>query len=218
MEIKEKKRTTLWYSIVGIGIILALSAYYFFIYQQPPLVNINIDNQPTFGNINSSVKVVVFEEPKCPSCKRFTMNIFPKIKEEFIDTNLISYTLIPVSFIPNSMPIAISWLCMYEHEKKIPNKNIFFTYVNKTYEQFNPELDSQLSESEVEKKMPLCESKEIFKKVIKKNTAYEMKIMQGDIFTPAVYVNGLLVKDLSYENIEKIIKAAMEENYKEMKN
>lgn len=220
MENEEKKRATLWSVLVGIGIILALSAYYFFIYQQPPLVNINIDNQPTFGNINSSVKVVVFEEPKCPSCKRFSMDIFPKIKKDFMDTNLISYTMIPVSFLPNSMPTAISWLCMYEHDKRIPNKNIYFTYVNKTYEQLNPELEKESteSESEAENKVALCENKDIFKKLIKKNTAYEMKIMHGDIFTPAVYVNGLLVKDLSYENIKKIIENAIEKNHNQANN
>ncbi|MDP1880763.1 MAG: thioredoxin domain-containing protein, partial [Parachlamydiaceae bacterium] len=89
---------------------------------------LNTSNQPTIGNPNAPVQVVVFEEPKCPGCKQFTLQIYPKIREEFIDTNVVIYTVIPVSFLPNSMQAAEAWLCVY-HQNATSETPLAFHYI-----------------------------------------------------------------------------------------
>jgi protein-disulfide isomerase len=99
----------------------------------PAGISLKTYGQPTIGEAKAPVHVVVFEEPKCPQCKNFTTRLFPKIKKEFIDTGKIRYTVIPVSFIPNSMPAAVAWLCVFNQEKNSPNHPLFFTYLDYMY-------------------------------------------------------------------------------------
>lgn len=43
------------------------------------------------GNPNSKVKIVEYSSMTCPHCADFHLEIFPKIKKEYIDNNKISY-------------------------------------------------------------------------------------------------------------------------------
>lgn len=52
--------------------------------------------QPQQGNKESSVKVVLFGDYKCPYCGNFERNILPKIKKDFIDTNKIELRYVNV--------------------------------------------------------------------------------------------------------------------------
>ena len=44
----------------------------------------------TSGNKDSKVKLMVFESLTCSHCANFHMNIYPKLKEDFIDKGLLS--------------------------------------------------------------------------------------------------------------------------------
>ena len=89
--------------------------------QLPPSIPLSTKGQPTIGYAKAKVHVVVFEDPKCISCAGFNNEIFPSIKKEFLDTNKILYTVIPVSFMPGSMPAAIALLCVYHENPVYPN-------------------------------------------------------------------------------------------------
>ena len=42
------------------------------------------------GNINAKVKIVVYESLTCSHCANFHKNVFPKLKDEFLDKGLVS--------------------------------------------------------------------------------------------------------------------------------
>ena len=42
------------------------------------------------GNQNASIKLIVYESLTCGSCAYFHKNIYPQLKENFIDSNKIS--------------------------------------------------------------------------------------------------------------------------------
>lgn len=44
------------------------------------------------GSANAPIRVVEFYDLECPACQQFTLNIFPRIKEEFIDTGEVVWT------------------------------------------------------------------------------------------------------------------------------
>ena len=42
------------------------------------------------GNINAKVKIVVYESLTCSHCADFHKNVYPKLKDEFLDKGLVS--------------------------------------------------------------------------------------------------------------------------------
>lgn len=46
---------------------------------------------PRMGDQNAPVKVVEFADFKCPHCKTFTTTVFPKLKQEFIDSGIVAF-------------------------------------------------------------------------------------------------------------------------------
>ena len=105
----------------------------------PSGIEIDTVGQPTIGYPKAAVHVVAFEEPKCVECKIFSNTIFPRINTNFIETNKILYTVIPVSFLPNSMPAAVALLCAYHQDKGAPNSDVFFEYLEHLYQNQPPE-------------------------------------------------------------------------------
>ena len=54
-------------------------------------LNSHSDIKPlTSGNKDSKVKLMVFESLTCSHCANFHINIYPKLKEDFIDKGLLS--------------------------------------------------------------------------------------------------------------------------------
>nr|WP_251136547.1 DsbA family protein [Exiguobacterium sp. s122] len=54
--------------------------------------------QPTIGETNAPVSVVEFGDYKCPSCKQWGETVYPKLKEDYIDTGKASFSYINVLF------------------------------------------------------------------------------------------------------------------------
>ena len=215
-----RKNRILW---VTLGVIFILAILYYITWKaELPLASkkLNIENQITLGNPKAPVQLVIFEEPKCPACKKFTIQIFPKLKEEYINQSLITYTIIPVSFLPHSMPAAISWLCVFDQERDEPNRNILFGYIDEMYAKQPPESEDWATPAFLEKiaksnskikitNLDKCLNNEQFKKQIEQNNAYGAKLMKGRLSTPALFIDGELVDDLSYSNVQKKIDTAL---------
>jgi protein-disulfide isomerase len=45
----------------------------------------------TFGNPKAKVTVIEYASPTCPVCANFMMNLYPKLKSDYIDTGKIFY-------------------------------------------------------------------------------------------------------------------------------
>ncbi len=187
----------------------------------PPPININVQGQPTIGNPNAKVRVVVFEEPKCSHCVTFNNQVYPEIKKELIDTNKILYTVFPVSFLPGSMPAANALLCVFRQNSSLPNGELFFKYLDHIYlnqpkENRDWGTTEQLIEmakqtsSEIDlNHLKTCIEQEKFKVQIDKNNQYGNKIM-GHLTTPTVYVNGIRLDSVSFADISSHVNHILE--------
>lgn len=189
--------------------------------RHPDSIVINTQGQPTLGFAKATVHVVVFEEPKCVNCRSYTERVYPKIKKNYIDTNKITYTVIPVSFLPGSMPAACALLCVYNADPRYPNSDLYFAYLDYLYahqpdehtdwataatlvrfaQGTSPAIDTE--------KLKWCVQKEGYRAKVQQNTDYGQKIMGGSIATPMVYVNGVAAEELSYEHIRTLIDNAL---------
>jgi len=188
----------------------------------PPSIEITTRNQPTLGYNKAIVHVVVFEELKCSNCKDFNSEIFPKIKKKFIDTNKIRYTTIPVSFLPGSMPAAVATLCVFNEKPLYPNPELFYKYMDYIYKHQPSETTDWATPERLNafakatspaidlEKLDSCVQKEKFRVQIQRNTAYGKQLMNGTISTPTVYVNGILVNEMTYKEIKRVIIEVLE--------
>lgn len=209
----------LFWGTLGALSIASCSAYMIASQSLPPPVEVAIDGQPTIGHPQASVRVVLFEEPKCPHCKRFTEEVFPKIKEKYIDTKQISFTLVPVAFLKGSMPAAMALISVYLQNREQPNSELFFTFLDYMYKNQSEESLDWATPENLQKmakaaspviniaKLKRSFNDETLRALIEKNTAYGTHLM-GHLTTPTLYVNGMKADDVSYETISKLIEAA----------
>jgi protein-disulfide isomerase len=203
--------------IIAAGVI-----YYLCSTELPEGIALETKGQPTIGYPKARVHVVVFEEPKCSNCRTYNNEVFPKIKKEFIDTNKIRYTVIPVSFLPGSMPAAVALLCVYYANPEYPNDEMFIKYFDYIYD-YQPDEHTDWATPDklaefAEKTSPAieigklkkCIEMEKYRIQIEKNTAYGAEVMGGVISTPTVYVNGIEVKELTVDGMSKLIREVLE--------
>jgi len=188
----------------------------------PDGIEMDVKDQPTIGFTKAKVNVVVFEEPKCVNCKEFTLEIFPKIKERYLDTGKITFTVIPVSFLPNSMPAAIALYCVYYADPLYPNPELFFKYLHYMYENFPGEgtdwatpdtltkMAAETSPAINISSLEKCIEMENYRIQVRKNTEYGKRLLGGTISTPTVFVNGIEVKQLTFDHISHIIDEVLE--------
>lgn len=59
----------------------------------------------SLGNPNAPIRVIEFFDLSCPHCQRFTLNTFPKIRKNYIETGKVLWTFRDFP-IPNSHPHA----------------------------------------------------------------------------------------------------------------
>ncbi|WP_068471218.1 DsbA family protein [Candidatus Protochlamydia phocaeensis] len=192
----------------------------------PAQTSITIQGQPTIGYPKAPVQVVALLEPKCPDSKRYNNASFPKLEEEFINTNKIRYTVIPVSFLPNSMPAAIALWCVYNQEPEYPNADLFFKYLNYIYKNQPPERENWATIERLQKfaaatspaiqldRLKDCIEMEKYRVQIEKNTAYGNRLMNGHLSTPTIFVEGVKVENkddtIDYDKLKKAILDALE--------
>ena len=58
----------------------------------------SISGQPIAGQEGSSISIVEFGDYKCPSCKAWGEQVWPQIKQEYIDTGIASFAYVNTLF------------------------------------------------------------------------------------------------------------------------
>jgi len=51
----------------------------------------DISDQPTLGSLDRSGVIVAFEDPSCPTCRRFNQNTFPQIESDLVESGDVAY-------------------------------------------------------------------------------------------------------------------------------
>lgn len=177
--------------------------------------SLNTFNQPSLGNPNSKVEVVVFQDPLSPESKNFNNAVFPKIKTDFIDTNKIKYIVIPVAS-EGSSPIAEALLCTYYQDEKNLSSTLFFKFLDYFYAN-QPAANSDLTQENVlamaakadpsinVEKIKKCMDRNVYFTIIKQNSAEAARVTNSATVKPPLFVNGMKVDSSSVEAISKAI-------------
>ncbi len=190
----------------------------------PKAIAIDVHDQPTLGVVTAAIQIVVFEEPKCVNCRLFNQQVYPKIKEKYIDTQQASYTVIPVSFLPGSMAAAEALLCVYHSNAQTASPELYFAYLDALYAKQPPESVDWVQQDlllqyaqETSEHIPVeglkqCLVQGSFRSAIEQNTNYGQQVMGGALATPSVFINGVALDTLSFEQIEDLIERLRMEN------
>lgn len=200
---------------VIIAVALLIGGYFAFRSETPLPAPVAIDtkNQPTLGNNKARVHIVAFEDLKCGNCMRFSTTLFPKIKQAYIDSGVAKFSFINLAFIHGSMPAANAARCVYNQ-----NPKLFFDFVETIFQNQPPEnedwatvpflLNTATKIPGVDQdKLGQCILRSPHDEFINNNMAQAMRIMNGAVATPTVYVNGVLVKPLTMKQLDAVIAA-----------
>ncbi|MBH0157170.1 MAG: DsbA family protein [Bacillota bacterium] len=179
----------------------------------------SIKGQPTIGDAKADVQVVEFGDYKCPACKAWSAQIFPKLQKDFIDTGKVKFSFINVLFHGEESELAsIAGESVFAQDEEafwIFNKKMFeeqpaenhdgaWITTDKILEVLSkntPEIDREKVKQDMESKATLEEvSKDI--ELVK-----EYKVEQ----TPSIMVNGTMLTDpFNYEELTKLIEQELE--------
>lgn len=178
----------------------------------PKPIVIDTKGQPTLGNPNAKIHIVVFEDLKCPNCRDFSVQLFPKIKKEYIDTGKAKYTFITLAFIPGSVPAGNAALCLYAE-----NPAYFFPYIEHIFQ--NQPSESQdwatitnlvdFAKQSVPKadfkKLSNCIATNRYTVQLYHNLQIAAQAMHNQVGTPTVYVNGRIVQPLTEAQLKLML-------------
>lgn len=186
-------------------------------YKSPP----SIEGQPTLGDTKAKVRVVEFGDYKCPACKAWGDQIFPKLQTDFIDTGKIKFSFINVLFHGEESEIAsIAGESVYAQDEEafwIYNKKMFEEQPTENHDgawittekilevlsENTPQIDKEQVKKDIENKATL-EQVNKDSELVK-----EYKIEQ----TPSIMVNGTMLSDpFNYEELKRLIEKELEGN------
>lgn|SRR3990167_271688 len=198
--------------VVAIAVFMIIKPYYIRSHL-PKAVVINTSQQPTLGNRGAKIHFVVFEDLKCMNCARFSNQIFPMIKKEYIDTGIAKYTMINVAFVPGSLPAANAAHCIYAQ-----NPALFFDYVEHIYKNQPPENENWATVPKLmlfaknlkglnTDQFAQCLIQSPYDQVIQNNLNEAIKVMGSQVATPSLYINGIKVDPVTKARVKEIIQA-----------
>ena len=214
---KQQKIKITMLIIIGVIILCSIGIYFgknlFAQKKLPAPIAIDTINQPMLGNPKAPVHLVVFEDLKCINCAHFSNTIFPTLKKKYIDTGIANYTMINLAFVPGSIPAANAARCVYTQ-----NPALFFDYIEAIFKNQPPEdtnwatIPTLLTFAAAIKgidsdKLASCLVQNPYQPFIENNLKLASQIMNHQVSTPAVYVNGIVVTPLTENQIERVIDA-----------
>lgn len=178
-----------------------------FLMKEPaPIVqNISIDDDPSFGKANAPVTIVMFSDFQCPTCAA-VHPVLKKVAAEYGDKTRFVVRDFPLTSIhANAFPAALA-------AKAAFNQGKFFEYSEKLYahqdaldtvslKKYAADLGLNLKQFEID----LTDEK----------TASEVRkdMSDGRIYgikgTPAIFINGINVRNLSESSFREAIEKAL---------
>ncbi|MFB6192828.1 MAG: thioredoxin domain-containing protein [Candidatus Nanohaloarchaea archaeon] len=177
----------------------------------------NLDKQPMLGNPNASVTVVEFGDYKCPYCKRFGQQVFPQLKENYIETGKVNFYFINMAFLaPDSTTAAVAGECALNQVKKgNQSMKTFWNYHHAIYDNQGPETRRWATPDRLmsiaRKSTEGLDYAQLRTCITNRKTIDEVKMdkrvaqRNGVSSTPTVFVNGEKVKDGSYQGLKAAI-------------
>ncbi|MEN8648987.1 DsbA family protein [Bacillus toyonensis] len=165
--------------------------------------NINIKNQPILGDINAPVTIVEFFDLKCPPCWQWKKNVFPILKQKYIDTKKAKIVFINSPFKNHGEDAYLGALSLEAAYKQNPDSfsallNALFNYQespDKTWitTDLIKTLATNIKTLNVDKLIQDLDNPEI-----KKELDHDLQITHDAqvTSTPTVYINNKRVESI----------------------
>jgi protein-disulfide isomerase len=169
------------------------------------------NNQPSIGKEDAPVKLVEFGDYKCPSCRQFTLEIFPKLKKEYIDTGKVQFFFVNFAFLSqDSVAAAITSEAVYKqkpesfwkfHELVYQNQDSTESWTNSNYlvdlvKKHIPEIDANKLSADIKN--------DTYRNTVASEN--QLATIQQVEYVPTIFVNGKKTDvALDYEELKKVI-------------
>lgn len=184
-----------------------------------PFRPINTTGQPTLGDADAPIQIVVFEDFKCPFCAKYEHDVFPQLKSRYIDTGKVRYSFVNLAFLgPDSITAAQAGECINNQESRL-----FWDFVEKVYHHQGNEAAiwaTPDSLGELAATIPGIEVSGL-RSCLSQNTfaqdvTADQKLAEhhGVRGTPEIYVNGIRVTAKTTEGISSMIELALQSLYR----
>ena len=161
------------------------------------------------GNVDAKIKLIIYESMTCTHCADFHKNIYPKLKEEFIDTGYISLEF--RNFPLDLAALNASKLAHCKNDGKSEILHFLFNKQNdwvkgKNILDINNNLKNLINEQKFDLNFENCLNEEeiedfILEERIDGNKKFDIKA------TPTLIINDKKFdKTLNFKNIKKKLK------------
>lgn len=173
----------------------------FFDPQEKHLGSMDLREFPLLGKTEAPVHMVVFEDLQCPGCRVFNEKIFPHLKSQYIETGKMKLTIVPLAIFEGSD--LASWAVM----------NVYKNHPKDFLSYFDQVVQSMKTDSVSEELLISCaeeiegmdfsffrEDKKSLELTLEKNKKDAERVM-GEIETPAIFINGTKVNNISLSTL-----------------
>ena len=160
------------------------------------------------GNINAKVKIVVYESLTCSHCGNFHKNVYPKLKDEFLDKGLVS-----IEFRNFPLDIAALNASKLAHCKNDGKANVLhFLYLNQeewiqgnTIEKLNSNLKDIIKKQNFSINFESCIADKNIEDHILEDRIEGVKKFKINA-TPTIIINDKkFEKALNFKNLKKAL-------------
>lgn len=206
------------FSIAFVVLIAALAIFW----PKPAPLTLDYSKMPTIGSADAKVKITEFGDFKCPVCARFSQEIMPKIKAEFIDTGKASFSYQNWTIISpqaDSFTAAVAGQAIYHQ-----SNDAFWQFYDGMLKNQRPETETWATSEfilnlakeqgwsvDLDKLKHDIENQTYAKEVRSQNRFAEKNRFTG---TPTVLINGERLPDsvaLNYDNLKAAIEKALQQ-------
>lgn len=175
---------------------------------------LDLSKQPSLGSDDAPVKIVLFEDFRCPHCRDFTADVYPRLKHEYVDTGKaeIFYVNFPVLG-PQSEEVALVGECVYQQS------NSAFWELKEALFRSQAELENSRRVLELAKtyapgidadKLQACFEKGDLRSNVRQDD--EIAKSLGLRGTPSVLVNGRQVANPSLAGVQQAVESALSDS------
>ncbi len=221
-EAEARRRRLRWLTlgtaaVIVLAVALAVAATRQADRQGAPADLFQLERQPALGSASAPVTVVEFADFKCPYCREFTLNEFPRFKEAYIDTGKVRFYFINYPFIgPDSDTAAQAMEAVYAQSPEG-----VWAFIDRVMQLQGPE-DQQWATPEflvdvARQAVPGIDAQRLLDDLRSGRYAGEVDadraiaVRAGVRGTPSVFVNGKFVENWSFEGLKAAVDQALAE-------
>ena len=216
-EEEARRRRLRWLTLGTAAVIVLAVALAVAATRQPGPGVFQLERQPMLGSPDAPVTVVEFADFKCPYCRDFTLDEFPRFKEAYIDTGKVRFYFINYPFIgPDSDTAAEALEAVYAQDPEGA-----WAFIERVMQLQGPE-DQQWATPEflvelAQQAVPTIDAERLaadlrsrrYRDEVEADRAIARQVgVQG---TPAVFVDGRFVPDWSFEGLKAAVEEALAE-------